>query len=99
MATTLGTRRSSKRTIQDTDFNGKPLTFQSELPATSGITTEYALPHPGDRITSRTYGTGTVLSVGEMAMWGQRGRRSKSIEVMFDSGNKWFISIDDLEEA
>ena len=44
MATTLGTRRSSKRTIQDTDFNGKPLTFQSELPATSGITTEYALP-------------------------------------------------------
>ena len=44
MATTLGTRRSSKRTVQDTGFDGKPLTFQSELPATSGIATEYAPP-------------------------------------------------------
>ena len=96
MATTLGTRRSSKRTIQDTGFDGKPLTFQSELPATSGITTEYALPHPGDRITSRTYGTGTVLSVGEMAMW---GTKSRSIEVRFDDGSKWYVSINDIMEA
>jgi hypothetical protein len=94
MATTLKSRRSGKRTVQDTDFNGNPL-FQSELPANDGITTEYALPQPGDRVTCKTHGPGTVLNVGD-PMWGPKW---KNIEVRFDTGERWFVSLNDLEVA
>ena len=94
MAPTLGTRRSSKRPIPETDFNGRPL-FQEALPENDGITTEYALPHPGDRVNDARYGPGTVLTVGD-PMWGPKW---KNIEVRFDSGEKWFVSLNDLKLA
>lgn len=95
MAKTLGTRRSSRRPIQDTDFNGNPIAFQRELPENEGIVTEFVLPRPGDRVTSASYGPGTVLSVGD-PMWGAKW---KNIEVRFDTGEKWFVSRSDLGVA
>lgn len=77
-----------------TDFFGKPL-VQSTIPENDGITTEYNLPHVGDRVTCKTHGPGTALSVGD-PMWGPKW---KNIEVRFDDGLKWFVSLNDLEVA
>lgn len=83
---------------QDTDFFGNPVwkPEQIELPKEAVIEVKTSIPHPGDRITHVKYGVGTVLSVGEMA---QMEPANRSIEVRFDSGEKWFVAQQDLVEA
>lgn len=80
---------------QDTDFFGNPVWKQSEIPKDQVIDVTTNIPHAGDRIHHPKYGYGSVLSVGEMAYMGPTNR---SIEVRFESGERWFVAQADLTE-